>query len=88
MKLIYSQPYSKNRKRLQTLCYYGKAPKGIFKWDVIKIRLPGDSCKKCGSFIYITPDEAADFIRALSAGLHHFLTKHPIIHEIIKDKSL
>lgn len=68
MKLIYYQPYTKKRA---TKCWYGTPPKGIFKNDVIKLQEPD------GEQIWVTPDEAADMIRALSAGLHHALVKHP-----------
>lgn len=83
MKLIYNQPYIKNRN---TKCWYGEPGKKVkkhCKYDIIKLQLPDD-----GGFIYITPDEAADFIRAASAGLHHFLVKHPMVKKIIKAKNI
>lgn len=83
MKLIYNQPYTSKRS---TKCWYGKPPKKVFKHDTIKIQIPGQPCEHCGSFIFITPDEAADFIRALSAGLHHFLVKDKSVQHIIKAK--
>ena len=83
MKLVYSQPYTKKRF---TKCWYGIPPKDVFEYDVIKIQLPDNSCKHCGGIIYITPDEATDFIRALSAGVHHFLVKDKSISHIIKKK--
>jgi hypothetical protein len=84
MKLVYNQPYTKKRN---TKCWYGKPPKGVFKYDVIKLELPDKSCKHCGNFIFITPDEASDFIRALSAGLHHFLVDDKAVKHIIEAKS-
>ena len=83
MKKVYHQPYTKKRS---ISCWYGKPPKGVFKHDTIKLKIPSGGCKICGDIIYITPDEAADFIRALSAGLHHFLVKDKSVEHIIKDK--
>ena len=86
MKKVYNQPYTKNRS---ITCWYGKPPKGVFKHDVIKIKLPAhdqvDGCK-CEDIIYVTPDEAADLIRALSAGIHHFLVKDESVQHIIRAK--
>ncbi len=81
MKLIYNQPYTKHRA---ISCWYGKPPRTVFRHDVIKLRLPANQCTKCGDYLYITPDEAADIIRALSAGLHHYLVDTN--KEIIKAK--
>ena len=84
MKKVYHQPYTKNRA---TSCWYGKPEKGIFKYDIIKVKLPSNDCKKCGDYIYITPDEGADIIRAISAGLHHFLVNDVSVSHIIKAKT-
>lgn len=84
MKLVYRQPYTKNR---YIACWYGKPPKGVFEHDTIKLKIPSSDCRECGDFIYITPDEAADFIRALSAGIHHFLVKDKSVKHIIKLKN-
>lgn len=83
MKLVYLQPY-KNRQHISA--YYGKPPKGHFKYDKIKIHIGGqESDCKCGRYIYITADECADYIRAFSAALHHYLVnENP---KIIKAKS-
>lgn len=77
MKLVYYQPY---KKRRNTACWYGEPPKNIFKHDTIKLKLPDNA------IIYLTPDEATDFIRALSAGLHHFLVRDKSVQHIIKAK--
>jgi hypothetical protein len=77
MNKVYSQPY--NGKK-EIACWYGVPPKGHFKYDVIRIELP------VGDDIWLTPDEAADLIRALSAGLHHWLVKSEITKRIIKAK--
>lgn len=66
MREIFCQPYSGKKK---ISCHYGKPPKDIFKYDVIKLNF-GDN------FDYMTPDEAATIIRALSAGLAHYLVKN------------
>lgn len=83
MKKVYCQPY-KNNKHISA--WYGKPPKGHFKYDQIKIHLGGEQegCK-CGGDIYITPDECADYIRAFSAALHHWLVKNT--KKIIEAKS-
>jgi hypothetical protein len=77
MKKVYCQPYTKGNS-IQCW-YYKKVPKGVFKYDQIRVRLnePPD--------IWITPDEAADLIRAISAGLHHWLVDNT--KRIIKAKS-
>jgi len=84
MKQVYNQPYTKKRA---TTCWYGNPPKDVFKYDVIRIRVPSNMCKTCSDILYVTPDEAACLIRALSAGLHHFLVKDKNVNHIIKEKS-
>jgi hypothetical protein len=74
MKQVYCQPYTKGR---HISAYIGKPAKGIFEHDQIKIHLgnvPKDCT--CGGNIYITADECADYIRALSAGLHHWILQN------------
>ena len=72
MRKVFSQPY---KKRKQIASWYGKPPKDIFRYDVIKIHI-ADGCEKCGGNFYMTPDEASTLIRALSAGLAHYLANH------------
>lgn len=66
MRKVYCQPY-KGKKEIS--CWYGKPPKDIFQGDIICLQIP------LGDKIYLTPDEVATCIRALSAGLHHYLVK-------------
>lgn len=67
MKKVFNQPYTNN---IHISSYYGKPPKGHFEGDVIRLDVGvGDS-------IYMTPDEASTIIRALSAGLSHYLVKN------------
>ena len=86
MKQVYCQPYKNKKENYHISGYYGKPPKDVFKYDCIKIHL-GKDCPTCGGVIYITPDEAADYIRALSAALHHYLVKSEDTKHIIKAKS-
>jgi len=67
MRKVYCQPY-KNKNHIS--CWYGKPPKGIFRGDVIKLHV------SMGDDLWMTPDEAATMIRALSAGLCHYLVKN------------
>lgn len=67
MKKVFFQEYNNN---IEIACYYGKPPKRYFEGDVIKLHLGK------GDDIYITPDEASTLIRALSAGLSHYLVKN------------
>ncbi len=71
MRKVFNQPYTKKRA---ITCWFGNPPKDIFKYDVIRIKF-GD-CEKCGGIIYMTPDEASTAIRALSAGLSHYLVRN------------
>jgi hypothetical protein len=87
MKKVYNQPYKNREGKYVISGYYGKAPKNEFKYDEIGIRI-GKGCDKCGAMIYITPDEAADLIRAISASLHHWLVNSEMTKKIIKAKSL
>ena len=82
MKKVYCQPYTKGQ---HISAWYGKPPKGIFKYDQIKIYLGknSDNCN-CNGYIYITPDECADAIRAFSAALHFWLVDNT--KKIIKAK--
>lgn len=80
MKEVYCQPYSK-KKHISG--YFGKPPKGVFKYDEIGVHL-GNACEKCGSNIYVTPDEAVALIRAISASLHFWVVKNT--NKIIKAK--
>jgi hypothetical protein len=82
MKRVYCQPYTEGH----ISGYYGKAPKDVFKYDEIKLHL-GNDCKECGSFIYMTADEAVDVIRALSAALHHWYLKTEHGKKVVKAKS-
>lgn len=75
---IYCQPYTKRR---EISAWYGKAYKGHFIYDQIRIKIPQ------GDDIFITPDEAADLIRALSAALHHWFVKSPETKHIIAAKN-
>lgn len=79
MRKIYHQPYTKKRA---TIAWYGKPPKDVFEYDVIRVQLPDDK-----GDMWMTPDEAADFIRAVSAGLHHFLCNDKSVKHIIKAKT-
>jgi hypothetical protein len=82
MRKVYCQPYL-GKHHISS--YYGKPPKGHFKYDQIKVYVgKGENGCKCGGYIYITPDEAADYIRAFSAALHHWLVKNT--QHIIKAK--
>jgi hypothetical protein len=65
MKRLFSQLYTKGK---EITSWYGKPPKSQFRGDVIRFQLG----RKEWTF-YITPDEAATIIRALSAGLAHYL---------------
>lgn len=78
MKLVYNQPFTKGRA---TKCWYGKPPKGVFKYDMIKLQLAD-----LEDNLWMTPDEASDLIRALSAGLHHFLVNDKSVNHIIDAK--
>jgi hypothetical protein len=83
MKHVYAQPY---RGGHHISGYYGKPPKGQFKYDTIKLhlgRLEKDC--KCGGFVYMTPDEAVAMIRALSASLHFWTVENT--KKIIKAKN-
>ena len=80
MRKVYCQPFTKKR---HISGYFGKPPKDVFKYDEIKIHL-GAACEKCGSNIYITPDEAVTLIRAISAALHFWVVKNT--QKIIKAK--
>ena len=82
MKKVYCQPYTKGK---HISAWYGKPPKGIFKYDQIKIHIGGVENCKCKGDIYITPDECADLIRAFSAALHFWLVANT--KKIIKAKS-
>lgn len=82
MKKVYCQPYTNGN---HISAYYGKPPKGTFKYDTIKIHISKEDGCKCGGYIYITPDECADYIRAFSAGLHHWLVDNT--KKIIRAKS-
>ena len=64
-KLVYKQQYSRGRS---TEAAYGKV-KGNFFGDVIHLQLPDN-----GEVLSLTPNEAMDIIRALSAAVHHYLT--------------
>jgi FMN phosphatase YigB (HAD superfamily) len=66
MKKVFNQQFTKGGS---ITCWYGKPPKDIFQYDVIRLKLG----KK--DDIYITPDEASCIIRALSAGLSHYLVE-------------
>ena len=80
MRKVYWQPYTKRR---EISAWIGTPPKGHFKYDLIKVRLSdqGD--------IWVTPDEAADIIRALSAALHHWLVKGEVTPKrIVRAKKL
>lgn len=67
MKKVFFQKYS---DEIEITCYYGKPPEGYFEGDVIKLRVGK------GDDLYMTPDEASTMIRALSAGLSHYLVKN------------
>lgn len=77
MKLVYVQDYEDGQS---IACWYGKPPKGQFIHDTIRLKLGSKDD------IYITPDEAATMIRALSSGLAHFLTSDKSVKHIIKAK--
>lgn len=79
MKLVYNQPFTNNRA---TKCWYGKPPKSIFKYDVIKLQLADAK-----DILWFTPDEAVDVIRALSSGVHHYLVDSDEHQYIIDSKS-
>ena len=67
MRKIFCQPYSKGK---HISCYYGKALKGHFKGDIIRVHFG------IGDDLFMTPDEASTLIRALSAGLSHYLVNN------------
>lgn len=76
MKKVFFQKY---KKGIEISSYYGKPPKKYFEGDVIRL------CLGKGDDIYITPDEASTIIRALSAGLSHYLVKNDKL-SILKNK--
>lgn len=79
MKEVYRQPYTQNRA---VEGWYGKPPKGHFKYDQIKLRIP---CKEQkGEYFYMTPNEALDIIRALSAAVNHWLLNENGYKKILK----
>ena len=82
MKKVFYQKYLKGD---HISSWYGKPPKGHFKYDEIKIYVGTSNNCKCGGFIYITPDECSAYIRAFSAALHHWLVDNT--PKIIKAKS-
>lgn len=82
MKKVYCQPYTKGK---HISGYFGKVPKGVFKYDEIKLHFSGNNCSECGDDIYMTSDEAVAIIRALSASLHFWVVKNT--KKIIKAKS-
>lgn len=84
MKKVYSQPY-KGGNHISG--YYGKPPKKHFELDEIKIHLGRiEKDCSCGGFVYMTPDEALDIIRALSAALHHWYLKSDHGKMVIQEK--
>lgn len=74
MKLVYSQPYKKNKV---IASWFGKPPKKHFKYDVIKLRLSDED-------FWMTPNEALDIIRALGAAVNHWMTTEKFYKKIIK----
>ena len=67
MKKVFFQKYT---DEVEIACYYGKPPKKWFPGDVIRLHFG------VGTDMYMTPDEASTMIRALSAGLSHYLVKN------------
>lgn len=84
MKKVYCQPYTKEN---HISGYYGKPPKGHFKYDEIKLHVGNEHCKECGGNLYLTADEAVDIIRALSASIHHWYLKTEHGKKVVKAKS-
>ena len=86
MTKVFSQPYTKvvdNKKvEVEISSFYGKPGKTHFKHDCIRL------CVSDGDDIWMTPDEAATIIRALSAGLAHFLVGGKAYSHIIKSKEI
>jgi hypothetical protein len=77
MKKVYRRSYLGNR---EISCWYGTPSRGQFEYDVIRLKLSK------GDDVWLTPDEAAAVIRALSAGLHHWLVESDEMREIIDAK--
>lgn len=82
MKLVYRQFYNKGKSWIEGR--YGKPPRGQFQGDVIGLAVRRN--KRMQHTWYMTADEAADFIRAISAALHHALVSEPWAQQPLKDK--
>jgi len=68
MRKVFNQSYTTNHEEIS--CYYGEPPKKYYEGDVIRLHIGK------GDDIFVTPDEASTIIRALSAGLSHYLVKN------------
>jgi hypothetical protein len=85
MDMVFNQQFEGG---YEISCYYGTPPDDIFEGDVIRL------CLAKGDDVWVTPDEAATLIRALSAGLSHYLVEEDrlaklkgVEHPNLKEKS-